>query len=324
MLEKDLIFRCGSPLVPRGVFDYTAPMTFSLPAYLAERKRLVEEHLSACLPAEGTRPAVLAEAMRHAVLAGGKRLRPILCLAAAEAAGGAAADALCAASAVELLHTYTLVHDDLPCMDNDLLRRGQPTVHAKYGEAVAVLAGDALQALAFGILVGRDFKIPSADHAPVGRDFKIPSYNARLVAELAAAAGAAGVVAGQVEDIRCAASPTREIIDYVFRHKTADLFKAACRMGAIAANANDTALAKLSAYADGLGFAFQITDDLLDAKASQSSAKPELSCLAVMSAPEARDWARQHTQTAVAALAGLPGDTAPLAALAENLLARIE
>ncbi|HRR33832.1 MAG TPA: polyprenyl synthetase family protein [Kiritimatiellia bacterium] len=282
---------------------------FSLEAYLADRRREVEKHLFASLPAAETRPAILAEAMRHAVLSGGKRLRPILCLAAAEAAGGSAADAHCAATAVELLHTYTLVHDDLPCMDNDLLRRGQPTVHAKYGEAVAVLTGDALQTLAFGILA----------LSPERR----PGTVARLVAELARAAGAAGVIGGQVEDIRFASAPTRAVIDFVFQHKTADLFKAACRLGVIAAGGDDSAAERLAHYADGLGFAFQIIDDLLDAQETATDDPPELSCLAVMSADEARDWAKSLTKQAVAALDGLPGDTAPLAALADHLLTRI-
>ncbi len=284
-------------------------MTFDLNRYLAERKLTVEEPLLSCLPAAGARPALLAEAMRHAVLSGGKRLRPILCLASAEAAGGTAADALLPACAVELLHTYTLVHDDLPCMDDDLLRRGQPTVHAKYGEALGVLTGDALQTLAFETLA----------RTPEGR----PGTVARLVAELAAAAGAAGVVAGQVEDIRFADAPTRDVIDYVFRHKTADLFRAAARLGAIAAGASEKDLTQLSAFADGLGFAFQIIDDLLDARAAQSDTKPELSCLDIMTAAEARDWAAQHTRRAVEALAGLPGDTVPLAALARDMLQRI-
>lgn len=284
-------------------------MSFDLRAYLDARRSLVENHLLACLPAADTRPAILAEAMRHAVLSGGKRLRPILCLAAAEAAGGTPDEALHPALAVELLHTYTLVHDDLPCMDNDLLRRGQPTVHAKYGEALGVLTGDALQTLAFETLA----RTPE----------KRPGTAARLVAELAAAAGAAGVIGGQVEDIRFAAQPTRAVIDYVFQHKTADLFRAACRLGAAAAGAADADLAKLSAFADGLGFAFQIIDDLLDSKEAKADTRPELSCLDVMAEAEARDWARQHTQRAVAALDGLPGDTAPLAALATDLLSRI-
>jgi len=284
-------------------------MTFVLNTYLADRKNLVEQHLFACLPAAETRPAQLSEALRHAVLSGGKRLRPILSLAAAEAAGGKASDALLPACAVELLHTYTLVHDDLPCMDNDLLRRGLPTVHAKYGEALAVLAGDALQTLAFETLA----RTPE----------KSPGTLARLVSELAAAAGAAGVIAGQVEDIRLAADPTRDTIDYVFQHKTADLFRAAVRLGAIAADANDAALAALSSFADHLGFAFQIIDDLLDAAEAKADTKPELSCLDVMTAEEARAWASLHTRQSVAALAGLPGDTAPLSALANDLLSRI-
>jgi geranylgeranyl diphosphate synthase type II len=284
-------------------------MPFDLKPYLAGRKLIVEDHLFACLPAAAARPALLAEAVRHAVLSGGKRLRPILCIASAEAAGGTAADALFPACAVELLHTYTLVHDDLPCMDNDFLRRGQPTVHAKYGEALGVLTGDALQTLAFELLA----------RTPEVR----PGTVARLVAELASAAGAAGVIAGQVEDIRFAAAPTRDIIDYVFQHKTADLFRAAARLGAIAAGAAEPDLERLSAYADHLGFAFQIIDDLLDAQEAKSDARPELSCLDIMSEAEAHDWALQHTRQAAEALVGLPGDTAPLAALAEDLLKRI-
>jgi len=284
-------------------------MTFDLNSYLAERKTLVEKHLFACLPPADARPAILNEAIRHAVLSGGKRLRPILCLAAAEAAGGAARDALCPASAVELLHTYTLVHDDLPCMDNDLLRRGQPTVHAKYGEAIGVLAGDALQTLAFETVA----RTPE----------KRPGTVAALVAELAGAAGAAGVIGGQVEDIRFASTATRAVIGYVFQHKTADLFRAACLLGAIAAGASAPDLARLSTFADGLGFAFQIIDDLLDAQAAKSGDKPELSCLDAMSEAEAREWAAQHTRRAVAALEGLTGDAVPLAALATDLLRRL-
>ncbi len=284
-------------------------MTFDLHTYLDERKRLVEEHLFAGLPDAGARPAILSEALRHAVLSGGKRLRPILCLAAAEAAGGKRADAQYPASAIELLHTYMLVHDDLPCMDNDLQRRGQPTVHAKYGEAIGVLAGDALQTLAFETLA----RTPE----------KRPGTVSRLVSELASAAGAAGVIAGQAEDIRFAASATRGIIDYVFQHKTADLFRAACRLGAIAADASEPDLEKLSSFANNLGFAFQIIDDLLDAKEAKSDIKPELSCLDGMSEAEARTWADDHTRRACAELEGLPGDTVPLIALAGSLLSRI-
>ena len=283
-------------------------MTFNLKNYLSGRKTHVETELFACLPAEGTRPTMLTEAMRHAVLSGGKRLRPILCLAAAEAAGGKSEDAIHAACSVELLHTYTLVHDDLPCMDNDTLRRGQPTVWAKYGEAMAVLVGDALQTLAFETLA---------------RTTSSPSSVARLVSELAKAAGAAGVIAGQVEDIQFAGSPTGDIINYVFQHKTADLFRAATRLGAIAGGASKQTLLQLSTYGNHLGFAFQIIDDILDASEAKSDDKPELSCLDIMSEQEARAYAQQTTATACTALKNLPGDTEPLAALAQELLSRV-
>jgi geranylgeranyl pyrophosphate synthase len=282
-------------------------MASDLKSYLTERKAYVEKELFACLPVAGTRPAELAEAMRHAVLSGGKRLRPILCLAAAEAAGGKAEDAIHAACAVELLHTYTLVHDDLPCMDNDTLRRGQPTVWAKYGEAMAVLVGDALQTLAFETLA----KNPSL------------ASTSRLVSELAKAAGAAGVIAGQVEDIAFAGAPTRDIIEYVFQHKTADLFRAAVRLGAIAGGASEHDLQQLSLYGNNLGIAFQVIDDLLDARQASADDKPELTCLAVMSEAEARAYAKVITGKACAALQGLPGDTEPLSALAQELLSRI-
>lgn len=281
-------------------------MAFILKTYLAERKALVETSLFACLPTEGTRPAELASAMRHAVLSGGKRLRPILCLAAAEAAGGKLEHAIPAACAVELLHTYTLVHDDLPCMDNDTLRRGQPTVWAKYGEAMAVLVGDALQTLAFETLA----KSPAAT---------LP----RLLTELATGAGAAGVIAGQVEDIQFAGSPTRDIVDYVFQHKTADLFRVTMRLGALAAGANETALETLSRYGNNLGIAFQVIDDLLDAQQASADDKPELTCLSIMSETEARAYAKETTAEAIASLNSLPGNTAPLAALAEKMLARV-
>jgi len=282
-------------------------MSFDLKSYLTARKVLVEKELFACLPVAGTRPAELADAMRHAVISGGKRLRPILCLAAAEAAGGKAEDAIHAACAVELLHTYTLVHDDLPCMDNDMLRRGQPTVWAKYGEAMAVLVGDALQTLAFETLA----KTPSLAATP------------RLVSELAKAAGAAGVIAGQVEDIAFAGAPTPDIIEYVFQHKTADLFRAAVRLGAIAGGASEHDLQQLSVYGNNLGIAFQVIDDLLDAGQASADDKPELTCLAIMSEQEARAYAEKTTGKACAALQGLPGDTAPLSALAQELLSRV-
>lgn len=278
---------------------------FQLKPYLAERQALVEDELGRVLPAPDDRPANLSAAMRHAVLVGGKRLRPILCLAAADAAKGSARHALGAAVAVELLHSYTLVHDDLPCMDDDLLRRGQPTVHAKFGEAVALLAGDALQGLAFRTLVTRT--PPCATISD-------------MVAELGAAA--VGVVQGQVEDLAFAGSADPATVEYVHQHKTADLFRCAVRLGALTACPDDEDLDKLTVFAGNLGLAFQIVDDLLDADEPRTGDDAELTCLSVWTPDEARAHAARLTDTALAALDGLPGPTEPLRALAAHMLKR--
>ncbi len=245
----------------------------------------IEAALSAVLPPESRRPAVLHRAMRYSVMSGGKRLRPLLCLAAADAVGGDVRQALKPAVAVELFHTYTLVHDDLPCMDDDDFRRGRPTVHRVFGEANALLAGDALQALAFEVLAGA---------RPAGR----------LVLELACAAGSAGVVGGQVEDL--AANPEKvdeATVRYIHQHKTADLFGAAVRMGALSGGARAADLKALAEYARCLGLAFQIVDDVLDGVAGKPS---ELSCLAVYDAATARRKARRLRDRALAGLRRFP------------------
>jgi geranylgeranyl diphosphate synthase type II len=244
-------------------------------------KDLIESKLDEML--RETRPAVLSEAMRHAVMTGGKRVRPLICLAAAAAVGGRAEDAVGPACAIELLHSYTLVHDDLPSMDNDTERRGQPTVWTKYGEANAVLAGDALQSLAF-------------------RAASLASRNVgRIVAELADAG--VGVVRGQVEDL------DGDDVDFIYRHKTADLFIAAAVMGALAGGGSDSDVEKLRAYALNLGLAFQFEDDLLDGDSPYPKGETERRVA-------------DYTAAAVASLAGLPGDTSFLASLAERLVGR--
>jgi geranylgeranyl pyrophosphate synthase len=198
-------------------------------------------------------PGHLREAMRYAVLGGGKRLRPAVVIAAAQAAGGEPARALPAAAAVELLHAYTLVHDDLPAMDDDVERRGKPTVHVAFGEATAILCGDALLTLAFGALAALG---PAAGDA---------------VAVLAARTGARGLIGGQVRDLALAdatsgfAAPTLEELERVHAAKTGELFAAAAELGAIAAGAPAAARAALAAYGMELGIAFQHADDLADA-----------------------------------------------------------
>ena len=245
---------------------------------------LVEKTLDEVLPKAEARPAVLSEAMRYAVGTGGKRLRPLICLASAAAVGGKVEDAAYPAAAIELLHNYTLVHDDLPAMDNDTLRRGKPTVWTKYGEANAILAGDALLALAY----------QTAARAP------------RNVAEIINVLGekGVGVVQGQVEDLG-----SEKDIPYIYEHKTSDLFIAAAVMGGYAAGGSPEAIAALRAFALNLGLAFQFEDDLLDGDSPYSKEETER-------------LVRTTTDAAKAALEALPGDASFLSVLAERLIGR--
>lgn len=248
----------------------------------------IEASLDRILPAPDDETAGLHAAMRWAVEGGGKRLRPLLCLAAAEAVGGGRATAMMPACAIELLHSYTLVHDDLPAMDNDELRRGRPSVWAKFGEATATLAGDALQALAFATLA------------------ETPETRPGLTASLLAALGTAGtgVVRGQAADLASSRN-TR----FIYEHKTADLFIAAACMGALAGGGSDGQVERLHAYALNLGLAFQHEDDLLDGDSPVGK-------------DEALRRINAHTEAAIAALDGLPGDTSFLKGLATRLAAR--
>jgi geranylgeranyl diphosphate synthase, type II len=224
---------------------------FDLDGYLSERKQLVEaalaRHLDAC---EGA-PATLREAMAYSLLAGGKRLRPMLALASCEAVGGQVEDAIDAACAVELIHTYSLIHDDLPAMDDDDFRRGRPTAHKKFGEAVAILSGDALAAEAFRVAATRR----------AGREAAI----ADVVFELARASGAVGMVGGQVIDIEATGKKiTIAELEALHRAKTGELLLVAVRAGARMGGASPADVERLSVYGRALGLAFQIVDDVLD------------------------------------------------------------
>ncbi len=209
-------------------------------------------------------PAQLVDAMRYAVLDGGKRLRPLLVLAAHEAvceASGSNSEvaALRAACAVELIHAYSLVHDDMPCMDNDVLRRGKPTVHVQFGEAGALLAGDALQALAFELLTPQDHSVPSG-------------VQARLCALLARAAGSAGMAGGQAIDLASVGQPLSESqLRQMHELKTGALLQASVVMGAQCGEPNAQALSGLQAYGSAIGLAFQVVDDILDVTADSST-----------------------------------------------------
>ena len=223
----------------------------SLGAYLAERRGSVEAALERFLPEASARPSRLHEAMRYSVFGGGKRLRPILAVAAYELSGGEGDAVLAPAAATELIHTYSLIHDDLPAMDDDDMRRGRPSCHRAFDEATAVLAGDALLTLAFEI-VAREDRISAESRLSI-------------VSELAAANGASGMVGGQVADMEGeGAEATLEAVEFIHINKTARPLRAAVRVGALAAGAAPDDLAALAAYGQAMGVAFQIADDLLD------------------------------------------------------------
>lgn len=219
----------------------------SLKEYLEEQTRLVDAALDRLVPAESMLPETIHRAMRYSLFAGGKRIRPVLCLEAARAvAGGDPRDIDAVASSLELIHTYSLIHDDLPALDNDDLRRGRPTNHKVFGEAMAILAGDSLLTLAFEVL-GR-----------IG--------NARLVLELATASGTVGgMIGGQVHDLEGEhQTPTAELLERIHRAKTGALLRASVRLGAIHAGADDVQLAAITSFGEHAGLAFQIVDDVLD------------------------------------------------------------
>ncbi len=290
-----------------------------LNAYLAVRRQEVDAALERFLPPADERPARLHAAMRYSLLAGGKRLRPILCLASAEAVGGQRPAALLPAVALECLHTYTLIHDDLPVMDNDDLRRGLPTCHKKFDEATALLAGDALLTLAFELL--------ARGATPVTAE-----VTAQLVRELAEAAGSRGVVGGQAEDLAAeGCEPEAELLEFIHTNKTGKLLRAACRMGALTAGADALQLAALTTYAAKIGLAFQIADDVLNVTSTaqqlgkavgSDAARKKMTYVALYGLATARAKATALITEAQAALAPLGARAEPLAALAEFTIKR--
>ncbi len=228
--------------------------SFDFGAYLRASRERIETALEASLGPE--EPETLREAMRYSLLAGGKRLRPILCLAACELAGGAAEVALPTAVALEMVHTMSLIHDDLPAMDNDDLRRGRPTSHKMFGEAMAILAGDALLTRAFEMVARRSPDVS-------------PERLLAVVGELSLASGAPGLVGGQVVDLE---SEGKDVdlttLEYIHLHKTGALLRACVVCGALVGGASTELLEALRVYARGIGLAFQIIDDILDVTAS--------------------------------------------------------
>ncbi len=281
--------------------------------YLKTCAAQIEAELSRMLPPANERPARLHEAMRYSVFAGGKRLRPALCIAACEACGEKSEKALDAACALELLHTYTLIHDDLPAMDDDTLRRGRPACHIAFDEATAILAGDALLTLAFEVLVAQ-------------------SKGGALAAELAKAAGSRGVIGGQAEDLAAEGKqPSADTVEYIHRHKTAALIRAACVMGGLCANTDDNALEALALYGENIGLAFQITDDLLDESSTTEELgknigsdreRGKMTWPAIHGAEKAKEKADALIAEAKNALTTLPVDSSALSQLADFITQR--
>jgi geranylgeranyl diphosphate synthase, type II len=286
--------------------------------YWSARQKKVEAALNKALPSSSTKPSTIHKAMRYSLFAGGKRLRPIITLAAAEVINGKYDNALAAACAVECIHTYSLIHDDLPCMDNDDLRRGKPTSHKVFGEGMAVLAGDALLTIAFEIV---------AATRPTAR------YNAAdYVKEVAYAGGSLGLIAGQVADLEGEGKKTTPAqLRYIHERKTAALITSSIRLGAMSSNATEKQLASLTEFGQNLGLAFQVIDDILDitqtseqlGKSAGKDLKAQKSTYpSVLGLKKAEAEAARLTARASAALKPFGKNAEPLELIADFLLNR--
>ncbi len=296
-------------------------MNFDLKAYLEERRGLVNRTLEAYLPAVRGPAFRVVQAMHYSLFVGGKRLRPILCLAATEAVGGDPGEALPVACALEMIHTYSLIHDDLPAMDDDDLRRGQPTCHKKFDEATAILAGDGLLTEAFHLL---------AEAAPrfEGRE-KVLLEITELLSQ---AAGYRGMVGGQMLDLMAEGRKvTFKELEYIHRLKTGALLTAATRSGALVAGGSRAEVVALTGYGERFGLAFQITDDLLDVEgtteeigkpAGSDEARQKATYPALVGLEASRQWARRLVEEAAALVAPFGERAAPLGELAQYLLSR--
>ncbi len=293
---------------------------FDLQVYLTERRGLVDAALERHLPSEAAPPLTIHRAMRYSVMAGGKRLRPILVIAGAEAVGGAATMVMPTACALEMIHTYSLIHDDLPAMDDDDYRRGRLTNHKVFGDAIAILAGDALLTLAFRLV---------ADNAALVPD---PRVVRDVVAEIADAAGTLGMVGGQVVDIESEGKAiAADTLEYIHRHKTAALIRASLRVGALLAGGDAKAVADVGEAGGELGLAFQIVDDILDVegslaelgKTAGSDERKQKATYPVVHGLEAsRRQAKMRIERAKERLGVFGPRSAPLRALADYVVER--
>jgi geranylgeranyl diphosphate synthase type II len=293
---------------------------FDLAGYVSAKREKVDGALDRYLPPEDASPDTLHKAMRYSVFSGGKRIRPVLCMAAYEACGGVGDRVLPVACAIELVHTYSLVHDDLPCMDDDDIRRGKPTNHKVFGEAVAVLAGDALLTYAMELIVGE------------GSREMGPETALAVAAELTRAVGSDGMIAGQVMDMEFMNTDVDEsTMECIHSRKSGRLITSSVRCGAMVAGADDDLLERLTAYGRKLGLAFQITDDVLDEEGSfgelksgkgLDNKKGKATYPKVMGLGRSRTIAVELVVAAKASLEGLGEGFVPLTALADFVACR--
>lgn len=289
-----------------------------LQIYLAEKTQAVNGALAALLAKENEYPQSLHKAMHYSLFAGGKRLRPTLVLASAEAVGGEVAGALNIACAFECIHTYSLIHDDLPAIDNDDLRRGRPTCHKVFGEATAILAGDALLTAAFEMAAQSE----CADKGAV----------IRAIAELARAAGSTGMIGGQVVDIESEGKDVPfPVLEYIHIHKTGELILASVRCGAIVAGATDEQLPSLTRYGQAAGLAFQIADDILDVEGSSDEmgkatggdeVRGKATYPSLIGMQESKTRAAELVDIALDAVSGFDEKAEPLRAIARYIVSR--
>jgi geranylgeranyl diphosphate synthase type II len=292
--------------------------SFDLPSYLKSQKEIVDAALEKALRPAAEWPEKLHQSARYSIFAGGKRLRPILCLAANETVGGKMEAALPIACALEMIHTYSLIHDDLPAMDDDDLRRGNPTNHKVFGEAIAILAGDSLLTDAFGLIA----KVPSNGNA---------AALLGIISRITQAIGSRGMVGGQVQDLLSEKKQiSREELENLHRHKTGKLIQVSIEAGAIMGDATDAQLAALSRYGECIGLSFQIADDILDIEGGQEIGKDigsdvekqKATYPSVVGLTESKQLAAELTEKALAALEGLGPTADPLREIARYVVYR--
>lgn len=296
-------------------------VALDLKEHLKEKKRLVDKFLDDYLPKADVHPKALHEAMRYSLFAGGKRVRPILCIASCEAVGGDIDTVMPVASAIELIHTYSLIHDDLPAMDNDDYRRGRPTNHKMYGEAIAILAGDALLTFAFDLLSDKEL------NKRLDSDSLLS-----IIKRLSSASGSAGMVGGQAADIQASGKEVNlPEVEYIHIHKTGALIRASVCIGAIAGNASKDELSALTRYGEAVGLAFQIADDVLDIEGSRDEigkdvgsdiAKEKVTYPSVIGISESKKLANGLIDKSIEAISTFGEKAEPLREIARYIIER--